>query len=228
MAVRTMPWRGIVLALASALLFGASTPTTKILLGNVEPWMLASLLYLGAGFGLAVVFTLGRLSRSHSAEAPIRWFDVPWLLAVTLTGGVLGPVLLMFGLARTDAASASLLLNLESLATLSIAWLVFRESVDRRLLLGTIAILAGAGLLVWSGGFRPSWGAVLIAAARLAWGIDNNLTRKLSATDPVQIVMLKGTVAGVVNVVLAFYRGQCCRRSLRSSLSVSSTFSATG
>ena len=113
----------------------------------------------------------------------------------------------MFGLARTAAASASLLLNLESLATLSIAWLVFRESVDRRLLLGAIAILAGAGLLVWSGGFRPSWGAVLIAAACLAWGIDNNLTRKLSAADPVQIAMLKGMVAGVVNLVLAFSQG---------------------
>jgi drug/metabolite transporter (DMT)-like permease len=113
----------------------------------------------------------------------------------------------MFGLARTDAASASLLLNLESLATLGIAWLVFRESVDRRLLLGAIAILVGAMLLAWSGGFRPSWGAVFIAAACLAWGIDNNLTRKLSAADPVQIAMLKGLVAGLANLVLVLSQG---------------------
>ena len=109
------------------------------------------------------------------------------------TGGVAGPVLLMFGLSATDASSASLLLNLEGLATMAIAWIVFRENVDGRLLLGACAILAGAVLLSWSGeGFRPSWGSLLIAAACLAWGIDNNLTRKLSSSDPVQIAAIKG------------------------------------
>ena len=130
------------------------------------------------------------------------------MAAVVLFGGVIGPLLLMLGLVRTDAASAALLLNLEGLATMGIAWLAFRENVDRWLLLGALAILAGAVVLSWQGrGIFLDSGALLIAAACLAWGIDNNLTRKLSSADPVLIAMTKGLVAGAVNIVLAFLRG---------------------
>jgi drug/metabolite transporter (DMT)-like permease len=198
---------GILLALASAVLFGASTPFAKILLGSVDPWLMASLLYIGAGLGLSVV----HLSRSvlclPVVEAPLRRPDVPWLIAVILFGGIVGPLLLMFGLARTDAAATSLLLNLEGLATMGIAWVVFRENVDRRLLLGAFAILAGAVLLSWQGEASFQWGGMLIVGACLCWGIDNNLTRKLSSSDPVQIAMLKGLAAGAVNLTLALSRG---------------------
>ncbi len=112
---------------------------------------------------------------------------------MVLFGGVLGPLLLMFGLSLTSASTGSLLLNLEGLATMAIAWLVFRENVDRRLFLGALAILAGAVLLTWNGqSVQLDPGAVLIAGACLAWGIDSNLTRKLSSADPVQIAMIKG------------------------------------
>jgi drug/metabolite transporter (DMT)-like permease len=198
---------GIVLALLSAVLFGASTPFAKLLLGAVDPWMMAGLLYLGAGIGLAAVhLSRGPLGLS-AVEAPLRRADMPWLALVILSGGVLGPLLLMFGLAVTEAAEASLLLNLEGLATMGIAWLVFRENVDRRLLLGAFAILGGAVLLSWKGEATVSWGALLIAGACLCWGIDNNLTRKLSSADPVEIAMLKGLVAGVVNLLLALASG---------------------
>ena len=120
----------------------------------------------------------------------------------------MGPLLLVFGLSLTSAASGSLLLNLEGLATMAIAWIVFRENVDRRLLLGAFSILAGAVLLTWDGeGLRLDLGGLLIAGACLAWGIDNNLTRKLSSADPVQIAMLKGLVAGAVNLVIAVALG---------------------
>jgi drug/metabolite transporter (DMT)-like permease len=202
---------GVPFALASAALFGASTPLAKLLLGAVDPWLLAGVLYLGAGLGLALARPwLRRLGEggAAAAEAPLRRADRPWRAAVVFFGGVLGPVLLMLGLARTDAAAAALLLNLESLATLMIAWLVFRENVDRRIFLGAMAILAGAAVLSWSGGGAGlSWGALLIAGACLAWGVDNNLTRKLSAADPVQIAMLKGLVAGPVNLALALAQG---------------------
>lgn len=194
---------GIVLALLSAVLFGASTPFAKMMLGGVDPWMMAGLLYLGAGLGLGVVHLIRNALRLPIVEAPLRRSDVPWLAAVIATGGVLGPLFLMFGLARTDAAGASLLLNLEGLATMSIAWLVFRENVDRRLLFGAFVILAGAVLLSWQGTASLDWGAVLIVAACVLWGIDNNLTRKLSSADPVQIAMVKGLVAGTVNLTLA-------------------------
>lgn len=198
---------GIALALASAVLFGTSTPFAKLLLGHVEPGMLAGLLYLGAGFGLGIL-QLSRIAlRRPADEAPLRRADLPWLALVIAFGGVLGPLLLLLGLARTEAATASLLLNLEGLATMGIAWVVFRENVDRRLLLGAFAILAGASVLSWQGAASFHWGAVLIAGACFCWGIDNNLTRKLSSADPVQIAMLKGLVAGPVNFALALAAG---------------------
>jgi drug/metabolite transporter (DMT)-like permease len=198
---------GILFAVLSAALFGASTPFAKLLLGTVDPWMMAGLLYLGAGLGLSLVHLSRRALGLSAVETPLRRSDLPWLALVILAGGILGPLLLMFGLERTQASGASLLLNLEGLATMSIAWIIFRENVDRRLLLGAAAILAGAVLLSWHGRASFNWGALLVSAACLCWGIDNNLTRKLSSADPVQIAMLKGLVAGSVNLALALVQG---------------------
>lgn len=200
---------GIAFALASAALFGASTPLAKLLLGQgTDPWLLAGLLYLGSGIGLGVAWCLHHGLFAASAEAPLRRGDLPWLILIVVAGGVAGPVLLMLGLSQTPASSAALLLNLEGLATMAIAWFIFKENVDRRLLLGALAILAGALLLSWSGGPAPvGTGALLIAGACLAWGIDNNFTRKLSGADPVQIAAVKGLVAGAVNLALAFGHG---------------------
>ena len=196
------------LALASAVLFGASAPFAKLLLGEVSPQLLAGLLYLGAGIGLAMVHGGRAILGIPAPEAPLRRHDLPWLVAVVLFGGLAGPLLLMLGLSHTSAASGSLLLNLEGLATMLIAWVVSRENVDRRLLLGAFAILAGAAALSWNGGgVRLDVGAAFIAAACLAWGIDNNLTRKLSSADPVVTATIKGLVAGSVNVALALWLG---------------------
>jgi drug/metabolite transporter (DMT)-like permease len=201
-------WPGVPLALLSAVLFGASAPLAKLLLGVMSPQLLAGLLYLGAGIGLAFVHGGRAVLGIAAPEAPLRRGDVPWLTAVVLFGGLAGPLLLMLGLSHTSAASGSLLLNLEGLATMLIAWVVFRENVDRRLMLGAFAILAGAVVLSWHGEtVRLDAGAAFIAAACLAWGIDNNLTRKLSAADPVVMATIKGLVAGSVNVGLASLLG---------------------
>lgn len=211
---KIMPWPAATFAIASALLFGASTPFAKLLLGDgIGPLVLAGLLYLGSGIGLTF-FRLGGRALGHAtAEASLRPADLPWLAAIVLSGGVIGPSLLMLGLATTPASSASLLLNLESLATMVIAWIVFRENVDTRLLLGAGAILAGALLLSWQGG--PGGlgvGSLAIAGACLAWGIDNNLTRKLSAADPVQIALIKGLCAGATNLTLGLACGSMLPR----------------
>ena len=200
---------GVLLAIASAALFGASTPFAKLLLGGgVSPWLLAGLLYLGSGLGLTLVHLARAALGVPAAEAPLRRADLPWLALVVLSGGVVGPLLLMLGLATTAASTSALLLNLEGLATMAIAWTLFRENVDRRLLLGAAAILAGAVVLSWQGGPGGlTLGALAIAGACLAWGIDNNLTRKLSAADPVQIALIKGLVAGAVNLTLALALG---------------------
>jgi drug/metabolite transporter (DMT)-like permease len=201
-------WPGVPLALASAVLFGASPPLSKLLLGATSPFMLAGLMYLGAGLGLAIYHFFRRTTGATANEASLSKSDLPWLALAIGMGGVLAPVLLMFGLSLTSASSTALLLNLEGLATMAIAWLVFHENVDRRLLLGAFAILTGAVLLSWEGyGIAFNRGAVLVACACVAWGIDNNFTRKISATDPVVIAMLKGLIAGSVNVVLAMLTG---------------------
>lgn len=208
------------MALAAAVLFGASTPLAKIMLGQTGPWMLAGLLYLGAGCGLAVLRFSMRWFGKAAAEAPLRRADFGRLTAVVLFGGVAGPLLLMLGLQYSTGAEAALLLNLESVLTLGIAWLVFRENVDIRIGIGATAIVVGAALLSWStpsGG--PGPGAALIAAACLCWAIDNNLSRGLSAADPLQVAMIKGLVAGSINFGLALLAGD--RLPVASSVAAS-------
>lgn len=202
---------GILFALAAAALFGASTPLAKLLVGAVSPVMLAGLLYLGSGIGLLGWFGWRRLraGRHETHEAALGRHDLPWLAGAIFAGGVLGPVLLMLGLARTLAASASLLLNLEGVLTALLAWFVFRENVDRRIALGMALIVAGGVLLSWQGraDFLISLGPLMIVGACFAWAVDNNLTRKISAGDPVQIAGLKGLVAGLTNTAVALALG---------------------
>jgi drug/metabolite transporter (DMT)-like permease len=197
----------ITAALAAALLFGASTPIAKQLLQDTSPMLLAGLLYLGSGIGLGV----GRLVRDRGWRGPgLRRAEWAWLLLTIGFGGVLAPLLLMLGLARTPAASASLLLNLEAVLTALLAWVVFRENTDRRVVLGMALIVAGAAVLAGRGpSHLPGFGggAPLIALACLCWALDNNLTRKVSATDAAFLAGLKGLVAGVVNTGLAVLLG---------------------
>lgn len=200
--------RGAWYAIAAAVLFGASAPLAKALLRDTRPQLLAGLLYIGSGVGLAIVTATRRRGRER-AEARLARRDIPWLLTAILFGGVIGPVLLMIGLTRAPASSASLLLNLEGVFTAIIAWFVFRENVDRRIALGMLAIVVGGIVLSWEG--RAELGRVVgpvaVAAACLCWGIDNNFTQKVSGSDPVQVAMLKGLAAGAVNVVIAFALG---------------------
>lgn len=194
---------GILAALTSAVLFGASTPFAKLLLGDFSPWLLAGVLYLGSGIGL---FGLGIVMKGE--RSPLGLGDWKWLIGAILSGGVAGPVLLMYGLAGTSASTSSLLLNAEGVLTAALAWLVFKEHASVRTVLGMLAIVAGAAVLSWTGGsVVPSWPAVAILGACACWAIDNNLTRKVSLSDPLRIAALKGMGAGATNVVLAFVMG---------------------
>ena len=208
--MKPMTTAGIGYAFAAAALFGASTPFSKVLLGRVDPWMLAGLLYLGSGIGLSLWLALAPwLTGKHSTEASLKRADFPWLAGSILFGGVAGPVLLMVGLAATPAASASLMLNLEGVLTAVLAWFVFKENFDRRIALGMALITGGGIVLSWSGDTAAGvpWAAFAIAGACLAWGIDNNLTRKVSGGNPIQIAAAKGLVAGGVNSILALLDG---------------------
>ena len=198
------------LALLSAVLFGASTPLAKLLLDQIDPWMLAGLLYLGSGVGLTIVRVVSRwVRRSAPREATLRGGEWGWLALAVVAGGGIGPVLLMVGLARSVASTAALLLNLEGVFTAVLAWFVFRENFDRRIALGMAVISAGALVLSWHGGaaLDDALGPLAIAGACLAWAVDNNLTRKISLSDPVQIALMKGGAAGTVNIAIALALG---------------------
>jgi drug/metabolite transporter (DMT)-like permease len=195
---------GVTASLAAALLFGAAAPLAKLLLEHVHPWLLAALLYLGSGLGLALV----RFVRRAPAVRLPRG-EAVWLAGAVVSGGVLGPVLLMMGLAGLPASTASLLLNAEAVLTALLAWFVFRENVDRRVALGMLAIVAGGAVLAWperaeSARWVP---ALLVLGACLAWALDNNLTRRVSLADASWLAMVKGLAAGSTNLVLALLLG---------------------
>ena len=202
---------GIAFALVAAALFGASTPLAKRLVGEVPPVMLAGLLYAGSGIGLVILMAARRGAGSQGAR--IAWptrRDALWLAGAIVFGGMLGPVLLMFGLTAASASSASLLLNLEGVFTALLAWFLFRENFDGRIAIGMLAIAVGGGVLAWNpagaGGATP--GALLVVAACLCWAIDNNLTRKVSGNDAVVIAGIKGLIAGATNLGIALALGQ--------------------
>lgn len=195
---------GILAALGAAVLFGAGTPLAKLLLNNISPWLLAGLLYLGSGVGLTLYRWLRR-----SPGVQLQPKGGLWLTGAILAGGVIGPVLLMFGLSGMPASGASLLLNAEGVFTALLAWFVFRENVDRRIALGMAAIVAGAIVLSWPGhlDFGALWPTLAVLGACLAWGIDNNLTRKVSLADAPWLASIKGLCAGLVNLTIALVLG---------------------
>src|SRR5580692_4770854 len=198
---------GVVAALVASLLFGVTTPLAKQLLASTTPLLIAGLLYLGSGVGVSLL----RIIQERGWPASgLRAGDWPWLALTTLVGGIVAPALLMFGLARADAADASLLLNLEVVFTAVLAWVVFREPANSRVVLGLVAICGGGVILVWPGRFATSHSLPalsLIVAACLCWALDNNLTRKVSASDARVLAAIKGLVAGVTNTTLAFALG---------------------
>jgi drug/metabolite transporter (DMT)-like permease len=204
-------------AIVSALLFGISAPLSKLLLAKVDPIALAGLLYLGAGAFLGILALAWRALTPSSngrasthREAGLERQDLPWLAGAVVAGGVAGPILLLLGLTTTQAASASLLLNFEVVATALIAGALFREAVGGRTWAAVAAVSAGGALLSvdpsagW--GFAP--GALLILGACVFWGLDNNLTRQISLRDPKLITTVKGLVAGSFSLGLAVGLGR--------------------
>ncbi|HEU4720971.1 MAG TPA: DMT family transporter [Gemmatimonadaceae bacterium] len=199
--------RGVLLALAAATLFGISAAFSKLALRDISPQLLAGLLYLGSGAGLALLWLARR--RTMSRETPLGRRDVPWVVASIGAGGVAAPLLLMAGLSRTTAATGSLLLNLEGAFTAGLAWVAFGERFDRRIALGMLVIVAGGVVLSWGGRGEIGGivGPLLVAGSTLAWGLDNNLTQRFADKDPLQIGVLKGLVAGGVNTAIALSLG---------------------
>jgi len=205
--IHTVPY---LQALTAALLFGASAPLAKMLLGKTEPVPLAAFLYLGSGISLLAVKIFQKMARVPSnREAQIAKPDLIWLLGAILAGGVAAPITLLFSLQNTPAATASLLLNFESVATTLIAALLFKESISRRAWWAVALITVSSAFLSFNPdagwGFSP--GALGIIAACILWGVDNNFTRNISAKDPLVIATFKGLGAGSFSLGMAVLLG---------------------
>ncbi len=202
--MRRFPWMYGIIA---AVLFGLSTPFSKLLLGNTSSTLMAGLLYLGSGVGLSFWYWITK-ERSRAQEASLSSRDVPWLAGAIVFGGISAPILLLYGLSQTTAYSASLLLNLEGVLTAVIAWLFFKEHWNKRVLIG-MACITGGGVLLSAGPVTGTafLGNLTVVAACLCWAIDNNMTRNISAANPIQIAALKGMVAGACNVILGLTLG---------------------
>ena len=201
---RTYP---VLLAVLGAVLFGASAPLSKVLLGQVDPVMLAGLLYLGCGVGL-LVFKFILRAGGTAGDEPLGRKDFPWLAGAVLAGGIAAPIVQMVGLQATPAATASLLLNFECVATTVLAAFLFQEYVGRRIWLAVGLITAASIVLSFEGTqFGLSFGALAIILACILWGVDNNLTRNISSKDPLSIGIVKGLVAGTFSLGLALLLG---------------------
>jgi len=184
----------VVWCLASAMLFGASTPASKFLLGEVGPLWLAGLLYAGAALSVAP-----RALRALPSRASITRSDLLHLGGAVVFGGIVGPVLLLSGLAIAPAASVSLWLVLETVATAVLAALFFKEHLTARTWLSVALVVAGSAML--SSGEAGSGRAVLLVSlACLAWGLDNNLTAVIDRFTPAQVTFAKGVAAATVNL----------------------------
>ena len=201
--------RAAVQVLIAALLFGASAPLSKLLLGEIAPVSLAAFLYLGSGVVSWLIILLQRKSRVHnSIENTLERSDFPWLAGAILAGGIAAPILSMIGLSSTPASTASLLLNFESVATGIIAIFLFKESVGKKALWAMGLITAAAILLSWTGGnWGVSIGVFAILGACFLWGLDNNFTRHISAKNPLLIVGFKGLFSGSFSLVLSLLLG---------------------
>jgi len=198
----------ILSALLAAGLFGASTPLAKLLVGDIPPLLLGGLLYFGSGVGLGLARLVRDRGWSSVSLNPGEW---RWLLLAIVSGGMLGPVLLMVGLQTVLASTASLMLNLEGVLTALLAWIVFREHTNRRVVLGMAAIIAGGILLALPDRLTLQSdiiGPLAVAGACLCWAVDNNLTRKVATTDALFIASSKGLIAGIINCTLALALGQ--------------------
>jgi drug/metabolite transporter (DMT)-like permease len=197
-------------ALVAALFFGCVAPGTKFFIKNLPPQSMAGVLYFFAGAGLFII--LGLKGEIQSSISQFQKEDSRWIFAAIFFGGILGPAFLTYGLLNISASTASLLLNFESVLTSLIAWTVFKEHFEKRIVWGMLFIILGGLILSWSShgsnGSDRLLGFVLISLACLSWGIDNNVTRNISHRNPIFTASLKGLVAGSANLVLGMAIGE--------------------
>ncbi len=197
-------------AFIAALFFGCIAPGAKLLSQTLPPQSMAGLMYLSAGMGLFVILLFRR--NFKAAISRVQKTDFKWFILATIFGGISGPAFLTYGINYISGSTASLLLNLEAVLTSLIAWFIFKEHFEKKIVYGIILILLGCLTLSFnsqmSSGVDTFLGFVLICLACLSWGIDNNVTRNISHLDPVLTASFKGLIAGSSNLFLGYLIGE--------------------
>ena len=204
-AIRT----GILLAILAAALYSVNAPLSKLLLDYMPSTLMAGFLYLGAGVGMGAIALVRRAAKRERTESRLTGRELPYVIAMILLD-IAAPVCLLFGLASTTAANASLLNNFEIVATALIALVVFREKISARLWLGIVFVTLSCALLSFEdiASLQFSYGSLFILLACVCWGFENNCTRKISSKDPQQIVLLKGIFSGLGSLVIGLIIGE--------------------
>lgn len=198
------------MAIAAALLFGLNAPFSKLLLKQVAPELMAALLYIGTGLGMSLLYLATSKTERQSREKNLDWKDLSWLVGMVLLD-IAAPILLMLGLMKVSAGTASLLVNFEIVATTFVALVIFREKVSGRLWLAIFLLVIASLLLSVQGNlnsFKFSSGSLLVLGATLCWGFENNITRRLSGKNPIQIVVVKGFGSGFGALLVGVLSGQ--------------------
>jgi drug/metabolite transporter (DMT)-like permease len=201
--------KAIVFALLAAVLYALNVPLSKLLLSEIRSTVMAGLLYLGAGAGLFIVAFIQKIVGHKTKEQPLSKKDLPYTLAMIFLD-IAAPVCLLYGLSRTTAANVSLLNNFEIVATSLIALFVFKEAISKRLWVAIFLVTVSSILLSFEDlrSFSFSVGSVFVLLACVCWGIENNCTRKLSAKNPLQIVVVKGFCSGAGSLMIGLCIGQ--------------------
>lgn len=200
---------GILLAVLAAALYSVNAPLSKLLLDYMPSTLMAGFLYLGAGVGMGAIALVRRAAKRQRTESRLTGRELPYVIAMILLD-IAAPVCLLFGLASTTAANASLLNNFEIVATALIALVVFREKISARLWLGILFVTLSCALLSFEdiASLQFSYGSLFILLACVCWGFENNCTRKISSKDPQQIVLLKGIFSGLGSLAIGLAIGE--------------------
>ena len=201
--------KAIFFAILAAALYALNAPVSKLLLQNVPPTMMAGFLYLGAGAGMALMGLVRSRTRHGKQEMRLTRKDLPYTLGMVVLD-IAAPIFLMIGLTRTTAANASLLNNFEIVATSVIALLIFREKIGKKLWIAIGLITLSSILLSVedASSFQFSFGSLFVLAACVCWGLENNCTRCLSKSDPLEIVVIKGFGSGIGSVIIGLAVGE--------------------
>jgi drug/metabolite transporter (DMT)-like permease len=192
-------------AILAAALYGMSAPFSKLILKEISPYFLSSLLYLGAGFGMLMVEFFRKISKVERSEAKISKNELKYVILMIVLD-ILAPIFLLLGIKSSNASTASLLNNFEIVATSLIAFWIFKESINPRLWLAISLITISSIILSFNDirSFSLSIGSILVLMACISWGFENNCTRKLSIKDPLQVVIIKGIGSGIGALIIAF------------------------